>query len=312
MVTLLIASCIQQPYECKIGRQVKNEQPDYYRTGESFMAAYMITDSTAYLDPDYIREKHIRVVPLSVILEDRAFKEGYGMSNREYFSLLRARPIYPKTSQPAAGDFLASFQEMAPDDEVLVLLISSQISGTVQSAMMARDMLEEGRERIHIIDSRQTAGALMMLAGYAQELIDSGLPMNEVLSMVEAACQKTKTYFVVINLEYLVRGGRLGNLARVFANIMQIKPVLQLKEGRIELYQKIRTRHQAVNHLLELLEEDAGSIQRLALMHVDCADDAAALADRIRAIYKGEFQICDIGPVIGSHVGPGTLGITWF
>lgn len=276
------------------------------------MTQYIITDSTAYLDPEYARAQSIRVVPLNVILEDRVFKEGHGLSNREYFSLLRSQPIFPKTSQPAAGDFLACFQELQPGDEALVLLISGGLSGTVQSALVARDMLEEGASRIYILDSRLTAAALMMNIMHARELMDAVRPMAEIVAEVQETCQRTRLFFVVNNLEYLVRGGRLGHWSRVLANLMQIKPVLQLKDGQIELYQKIRTRHQAVNHILELFQSNLSTIRRAALMHVDCAEDAAGLAARIREIYDGDIPICDVGPVIGSHVGPGTIGLAWF
>lgn len=276
------------------------------------MGRFIITDSTAYLDPDYIASKQIRVVPLSVVLEDRSFKEGEGLTNREYFDLLRSKPIYPKTSQPSAGDFVACFEALQPGDEAVVLLISSGISGTVQSAMLARDMLDDRGQHVYVIDTQLTAGALMMIIHYAQGLLETEMPTEEIVLEMQKICQHTRIFFVVDNLEYLVRGGRLGNLARVFANIMQIKPVLQLKGGHIELYQKIRTRRQAIEHLLDLVRADQASIQRLSLMHVDCPEDARELAARVSAFYTGEIAICDIGPVIGSHVGPGTLGITWF
>ncbi len=275
------------------------------------MARNIVTDSTAYLDEEYIRKHKIRVVPLYVHLDDAVFKEGSGMSHRAYYQLMRTRPIFPRTSQPSAGDFLEIYKEARSDDELLVLTISSALSGTEQSAYAALQILDEPHARIEIFDSRLTAAALAMMIYKAQRMLDDLLPTGMILQHLVNLPELTRTYFVVDNLEYLKRSGRIGSWAKMLADAFQIKPVLQLKNGEIELYQKIRTRHKALAHIVELIAKEAENIEQLYVMHVDCTEEAEKLAGQIRTVYKGAINLMEVGPVIGSHVGPGGLGAAW-
>lgn len=276
------------------------------------MSRIIVTDSTSYLDEGYRQDKHIRVVPLNVDFNGQSFKEGEHFSNREYYQLMRAEPVFPTTSQPAAGDFLKVFESLTGEDEALVLLISSQISGTVGSARLAREMAGDKLSSIHIVDTNLTAAPLLMVVKLAQKRLDAGWPIDQILEEIDDVSQQMKTYFVVDNLEYLVRGGRLGHWARVLANTLKLKPVLELRGGRIELYQKIRTKHNAINHIFDMLAADLPAVKHLGLMHVDSEDEVRLLESRIREIYNGELFVQEVGPVVGSHAGPGTIGMAWY
>lgn len=277
------------------------------------MTRYIVTDSTAYLDQSYLENGSIRVVPLNVNLEGEVFKEGEHYTNREYFSILRKRPIYPQTSQPPAGEFLQCFESFEPGDEALVLLISGGISGSILSAQVAREMLDAERAaRVHIVETNITAGGLMAVVDYARELLDTGVPIDKAVAEIEDIARRVQLFFVVEDLEYLVRGGRVGHWSRVVANTLKIKPVLFFQKGKIEVYQKIRTKHKALDHIYELTREQAPGMRRLSVMHVDCPEELEQFAARLRPHYQGELLFCDLGPVIGSHVGPGTIGVSWF
>lgn len=277
------------------------------------MTRYIVTDSTAYLDHSYLAAGNIRVVPLNVNLEGEMFKEGEHYSNREYFTILRKRPVYPQTSQPPAGEFLQCFESFQPGDEALVLLISGGISGSILSAQVAREMLDPERAaRIHIIETNITAGGLMALVHYVRKRLDSGVPISEMIAEVEEIARRIQLFFVVDNLEYLVRGGRVGHWSRVVANTLKIKPVLHFQNGRIEVYQKIRTKRKALDHIYELTRKEIPQMRQLSLMHVDCQEELEQFASRLIPHYQGQILVCDLGPVIGSHVGPGTIGVSWF
>ncbi len=276
------------------------------------MTRYIITDSTAYLGEEYFLSYPVKKVPLYVNLEGDVFKEGEKYSNKEYYEIMRSKPLYPQTSQPAAGEFLTCFESLNDEDEALVLLISGGISGTIQSAQMARDMLGANADRIHILETNITAGGLMLIVDWARQRLEEGTPTEQVLKELEDISKRVKLFFVVDNLEYLVRGGRVGHWSRVLANTLKLKPVLHFEKGKIELYQKIRTKHKALDHIVDLVAAELPHINRLSVMYVDNASEAEQLSERIKEFYPGEIMLCGLGPVIGSHVGPGTLGIAWF
>jgi DegV family protein with EDD domain len=275
------------------------------------MATYIITDSTSYLPADFIQHNNIQVIPLNVHLHDRVYKENLDLSNQEYYHLLRTQPIFPSTSQPSTGDFCKVFEQLQPGDEAIVILISSRLSGTVQSAEIAKNILGKP-SNIHIIDSYTTTVGMGLIVLEACQLLNSGHDTLSVIERLQDIRERLKLLFVVDNLEYLARGGRISSLAKSIGNILQIKPILHVRDGQIELWDKVRTRQKAVNHILEELNTHLPAVQRVGVTHVDALEEGQSLFKQVKEIFPGEVLFYETGPVIGSHAGPGAVALAFF
>jgi DegV family protein with EDD domain len=277
------------------------------------MAIVVITDSTS--DLPFNNKYNIKVVPLNIKIQDTVFKEGFGPSNQQYYHILRTTPVFPTTSQPSAGDFVKEFSSLDADDEAIVILISSRLSGTVHSAQMAKKMVSAKRNlKITIIDSETTTAALGLQVIKAAELAQSNPELNtdDILAEIERIKRNQRLYFVVDNLEYLARGGRISQASKHLGNILQVKPILHITQGKIEVYEKVRTKPRALARILEEFEASLHSIEKVAIMHVDALEEAQALQEKVQQLYSGEFTISETGPVIGSHTGPGALGLAYY
>lgn len=275
----------------------------------------IITDSTASFPPGFVEENNITIVPLKINIEDKSFREGIDIENREYYKLLRSKPVFPQTSQPAAGDFLKIFKTLKPGDEALVILISSQISGTFQSAEIAKNMLNNNKINIQIVDSFSTIIGLGFQVMKACELSKAEKSLDEIVSELKLIKEQTKILFVVDDLEYLSRGGRISHTAKKIGNLLQLKPVLSLiSTGRIEVYDKVRTKGKAVKRILEEFKKEASKAETeiLSVVHVDSPEEAESIYKQVKEFYTGPVIITEAGPVVGSHVGPGAVGLAWY
>lgn len=273
------------------------------------MATILITDSTANLAANIIEQYQIKVIPLNIHLPDMVFKEG-DISNSEYYRRLREEKFSPQTSQPSPADFLNVYKLLQPDDEAVVILISSCLSGTVQSALVARDMYSYP-DHITVIDSWSAAMGLGFQVMKAGRMIAEGSSVKEIENELMVMREKMKIFFVVDTLEYLIRGGRISHVRGFIGNILKVKPVLALNEGQIRLAEKVRTRQKALDGLVSQLRQDLRDVHEVAVAHVDAEAAACLLAERIEEIYPHPV-IGELGPVIGSHTGPGTLGLIYY
>ena len=276
------------------------------------MTTFLITDSTAYLPVFIIRQYDINVVALNVHLPDRDFKEGYGFSNQEYYQYMRNNPVFPTTSQPSAGEFLELFQKLGPDDEALVILISSKLSGTVQSAQIAVSMLPEPHPMITVIDSLSGAMGLGFQVIRAAEMLAAGYRPHEIKPVIEAMRQSMQIYFMVNDLEYLVRGGRISKLSGILGNVLQLKPILNVKDGEIVLFDKVRTAGKALQRILAEMETHRPTLHKICVLHVDALENAQQLQGKLQEEYALPVYLVEAGPVIGTHVGPGCLALIYY
>ncbi len=291
--------------------------PSYYLSevkhsvslGGNRISIAIITDSTANISKELIASYNIKIVPLNIHVKDMVLREGIDVSNDEYYDLLRREPIFPKTSQPSSGDFLDVFNSYPPGTEIIVITISSLLSGTYQSAAMAADMLE-GDIKVTILDSHTTSVGQGFMVAKACEMA-AAFNVLEITAELERIKQNSKLFFVVDNLEYLARGGRISQLSKYIGTILQMKPILHLKHGQIELFEKVRTSGRALKHILGELEKDLAQVQNLAVLHVSAHTEAVLFAEQVKAIYRKEVPIYEANPVIGSHVGPGTVGLAY-
>ena len=272
----------------------------------------IVTDSTAYLPEATVRQHDIRVVPLYVHFGEKAFREGVELSNQEFYTRLKEAPELPTTSQPSAGEFHQVFKEVLDaGHEIVTLTISSKLSGTWNSAMAAKEMLPEAD--ITVIDSLSTSVGLHLMVETAVEAASAGATRQEIVEKVEAIKQRLQIFFVVDTLEYLAKGGRIGNAKAFLGTLLKVKPILVLQDGAIEPLEQVRSKRKAQARMLDLVGEyvdNRGPQARTAVTNALVPDEAEALKKEIvERLGCREPVMGELGPVIGTHTGPGVVGV---
>lgn len=275
----------------------------------------VVTDSTAYLPEDCLKQYNISVTPLSVIWGEHVYQDGVNILPGEFYKRLAASKVIPTTSQVMPAVMQLMFESLLLRSyDVLGIFVSSKISGTVQSAIQARDMLPYATENIAIVDSLWTTMALGWPVLTTARAAEAGESLTECQKIAEHACANSGVLFVVETLEYLRRGGRIGGAAALLGTVLNIKPVLEMREGKIEAAGKVRTKQKAVQHMLDVVSERLGgkSNIRIAVTHANADAEAAWLLDAARTkLNPIETMTCPLSPVLGTHVGPGTVAINY-
>lgn len=273
---------------------------------------YLVTDSTAYLTDEVRSKYNVRTASLKVNVGDKTYDEEGGITKAEFFKLLASVDTTPTTSQPSAGDFISVYQDLIADeqDRVISIHISEGFSGTVPNAQAAARELAP--DRIHVVDSRTTATALMNMVISAGEAVAAGKSVEEILSMLERMVQESCIYFSVDTLEYLHKGGRIGAASRFLGTLLNIKPILYVHEGKIQPLDKTRTTKKARKRIFDEVVQAVGQRpSRVGVIHIQAEEAAQAMAELVREqLNCVSLHITEVGPVIGSHVGPGTLGLS--
>jgi len=270
----------------------------------------IVTDSTADLTPEQQRAAGITVVPLNVHFGDEVFRDHVDLSTDEFFRRLKASPQLPRTSQPSVGAFEEAYRSLRQGgDEIVSVHLSSKVSGTYNSALMAAQSVGEGK--IDVVDSLSTSMALGFMALEGAKLARAGRDRQAVADCLLGLVPKARVICVVDTLTYLERGGRIGKARALLGSLLNVKPILQLKDGEVVPLGRARGRPQALNRLVELLERD-GKVRQLAIMHGAAQTDAEQLRERVASSYPGvDIQLTEIGAVLGTHTGPGVIGFTY-
>ncbi len=271
---------------------------------------HLVTDSTAYLPPEIKARYNVRIVSLKIIVGDQTYDEEGGITQEAFYKLLDSVATAPTTSQPSSGEFLAVYEPLVQDDdEVISIHISEGLSGTVPNARIAAQ--EVAAERITVVDSRTTSVGLVVMIIAAGEAVAAGKRRDEIVQMLERMAGETETVFMVENLAYLHKGGRINTAARLLGTLLNIKPILYLSEGKIEPLDKARSSKKAKRRILDrVVQQMGGRPVRVAVAHIFAPEAAAQLAERASAeLNCVSVDMTQVGPVIGSHVGPGVLGI---
>lgn len=276
---------------------------------------HVVTDSGSDLPLEVQKRLGIRVVPLTVQFADEIFKDGEEISTTQFYERLQTGGVMPSTCQPSPADFARVFEEVAePGDTIISVHISSKMSGTYQSAVLAGTMLDSSIT-VHNIDTKAASLGAGMVAIVAAEAIQAGLELDEVLATVQNTIEQLAVYFVVDTLEYLKKNGRIALAAALFGTLLNIKPVLTLDDGQVAPFEKIRGKSKALKRLQELLGEmkEAYPDQkfRVGISHSNSLEEANSLAKRLQEHPEvdGEILISFIGPTIGVHTGPGTIAL---
>ena len=276
----------------------------------------LVTDSTASIPDHILRGNNITVIPLQVNWGEKTYLDGIDIQPAEFYERLKTATVMPFTSQPSPDAFKRVYEDLIEKEfDVLTVIISEKLSGTYNSAVQARQMLPGAG--IEIVDSE---GASMMLGFQvlaAAECARAGGTLKECKAVAEQARQNSGAYFVVNTLEFLRRGGRISHAAALIGTALNVKPILHLHEGRIQPLERVRTMSKAIERLQDLV---AGKINgqspiRIAAVHGAAPQEAQMILDsmcnRFNVSDINMKVLTDVGPVIGTHTGPGALGILY-
>jgi DegV family protein with EDD domain len=270
----------------------------------------IVTDSTANLSADMLAGQGVTVLPLKIIWNGVVLRDGVDISSADFYARLVREKNMPTTSQVTTEEFRGAFNDLTKSyDNIFVPLISSGISGTVDSALSAAK--DFPNVKVEVFDSHETAGSLALLVMAAVKMVKDGKSFEDVARGTRDIEARMHTYFMVDTLKYLHKGGRIGGASRFLGTALDLKPILFMNKGKIDGYEKIRTRKKALARLLDIIVEKGGNgACHVNIMHSDAkklAEEArAALESRLKVV---EMQVLDLSPVIGAHTGPGTLGI---
>jgi len=275
----------------------------------------VVTDSTAYLPAELAKEYEIRIVPLYLIMGDQSWLDGVDIEPPAFYELLKTSPDFPTTSQPNAAAFQELFVSLFQEgvEGIVCVLISSDISGTVASAQAAAANLPD--LPVEIIDTRLTAMAQGFVALAAARAAAAGGGMQAVSYAARQVLKTAHVYFIVDTLEYLHRGGRIGAAAKFLGSVLNLKPILELRDGIVQPVTKVRTRRKALEKVYELLAArfPGGDQIHMAVFHVAAREEAARVARQLETrFHPVELMIAECSPVIGAHAGPGTVGVAFY
>lgn len=270
----------------------------------------IVTDSTAYITKEYAEKENITVVPLNYVFDGVSYKEGFKGEFDEFFQKLGSSKLFPTTSQPPAGEFLEAFEDAFKDDydEIVAILLSSKLSGTYNSAVLAQNILED--KSITIIDTLTSASNLRFLVEDAVEMAKEGKTSSEIKEFIDKKKENMKVYLTADTLEYLSRGGRLSTLQSTVGNLLNIKPIIQLKEGELSLLEKTRGKNKAIAGIIEKIPED---VSKIAICHALNIDEAKKIKGNLEEKFPNALiSLDELGPVIGAHLGPKAIGICFY
>lgn len=273
----------------------------------------IVTDSTAYLPQEYVEDLGVSVVPLTFTWDGVSYRDGIDMTPDEFYTRLSKSSVLPTTSQATVGAFSSVYEQILADgNSILTLPISSGISGTINSAIQARELFKDAP--IEILETKLVSMALSFQVLAAARAAKDGASLEECRQIAIKAYDHIGVFFVVDTLKYLHAGGRIGGGKRFMGTALNIKPILEIRDGKIEAVKSVISINKAVDAMIELVETavDGRSPVRVSVFHALAEQKAIALLERtVNHFNAVEGILSQVSPVVGCHVGPGTLSIAY-
>ncbi len=278
------------------------------------MAIAVVTDSTSDIEPARARELGIDVVPLFVIFGDKSYRDYVDLSRHDFYEKLASEPVLPITSQPTAQMFEDAFRpHVEAGHDIVCIVISSKLSGTINAARSAAQQFPDAR--ITIVDSESVAGGLGMMVLHACALAKAGASVETILAALEHEKRTQHLYACIPDLSHVVRTGRIGKAKAVIGTLMKIVPVISLRDGEVVAEAQVRTLNRAQQTMIDLSLKHITDVSkaRFLVMHTNAPDLARSILDRLRAQLNGQepemLDVLEAGPVIATHGGPGAVGV---
>jgi DegV family protein with EDD domain len=267
----------------------------------------IVTDSSSDLPPEIVRRLDVTVVPLSVHFSDRTYLDGEDIDAPTFYRMLQTERVHPRTAQPSVGRFEEAFRCLtAAGHDIVAITLAASLSGTFNSAMLAARNVPEAR--VTVVDSGTTSMALGILVMRAAGLAQEGCTAVEVVDAIRTMMPRLAVFFLVDTLVYLQRGGRIGRARSLVGMMLNVKPILTLRDGAVTPLRRVRTHGKALQEVVEMARAQA-PIEQAYVMHAAAPEQAATLAAMIQSDCDGDHvDVLPLGPVIGAHIGPGTLG----
>jgi len=274
----------------------------------------LVTDSTVSMPQELVDKYGIIVAPQVLIWGNETLEDGVDISPSQFYTRLKNTTVMPTTTQVTVAKFQEIYQSLlAQDYQILTIIISAKLSGTLNSALQARTLMPANAP-IEIIDSNSTAMALGFQLVTVARAIKQGATFPECVALAQKAKDHTGIFFAVDTLEFLHRGGRIGGATRFLGTMLNFKPILELRDGRVEAIERVRTRGKSLNRIVELAVEQIGSRSpvRLGALHANATEDAKLVLQEASAkLNPIETVFSEVSPVVGVHAGPGVVGIVY-
>ncbi len=274
------------------------------------MTVRIVTDSACDLPQNVADDLGIEIVPLTIRFGNEEFVDRKDLTTAEFWTRSAASPVLPETAAPPPGLFEQTYRSLIADGAtgIVVISLSGGLSATLQSAELASRAVA-GDIEIAVIDSNSVTMGLGIIVRACAKAAQGGASFDEVKAMAIDLSSRTKVWGALDTLENLKKGGRIGGAKAMLASVLSIKPIVEVRNGKVEEGGKQRTRTKALAFLIEKLQSYEG-VENLAILQADCSDVQQFVA-MLRPLYDGEIMIGDIGPVVGSHTGRGTIGLAF-
>ncbi len=275
------------------------------------MAVRIVTDSASDLPSELASRWNITVVPCYVIIEDKSYRDGVDLSADEFYAQLASRARLPTTTQPTGADFQAVYQDLlSQGHQVVSIHVSSKLSGTLNSAHQARAALGEAATgRIEIVDSQLASVPLALLTVSAAENAERSASHQAVAESAQQEVPGINCFFVPDTLEYMRRGGRIGKASAFLGSVLNVKPILSIRDGEAHPLERTRNLPRAIRRIVELAQENA-PVRQLAVIYSTQREQAEALRDELSGLLAPEkIVVARFGPTIGAYLGPGAIGV---
>ena len=271
------------------------------------MTVAIVTDSSCDLPPELVQQGDIRVVPCSVSFGDQTYRDGLDIDREQFYEMLTGGTVFPTTSQPAVSEFQELFESLRGEGrEVVAILLSAQLSATVNSATQAKNALDENGP-IDIVDSEQTSMGLGFMASAAAKMAADGASREDIVAKVLELRSRTLSYVMLDTAEYLRRGGRAGRAHSFLVSALQVKPIIGIVNGVVSPMARPRTRRKGLDEVASRIQ-GLGPLENAAVMYTTHPDDAEAIGQRIESTASIEVIRARFSPVLGAHIGPHALG----
>ncbi|MFQ6058978.1 MAG: DegV family protein [Anaerolineae bacterium] len=270
----------------------------------------IVTDSAACLPTELVQEYGIHIVPFGLIFGEQVFRDGVDITPNQFYHLLAEASDLPTTSQPSVGDFLRVYESLSREVEAIVSIhIPKELSGTLSTAREAARLVPQ--VPIRIVDSRTAVTAQGFVVLEAARMAAAGGDLDRVVARAEEMIPRVHLFAVLETLEYLHRGGRVPAVAALLGSALQIRPIFSLRDGRVDVLARVRTKTRAVERMLTMMAEKAEDRPvHAAVFHADVPEEAEALRDRVASRFNCmELYVTEFTPVMGAHTGPGVLGL---